>query len=114
MLLCATSEDRCDGGHAKFRRLLDSPFHVIELVDSHQEMNGECGPGFHLFMQGENDLVFADSGDLGTVEKSSGDDIKKLSRLGSKDASEVLGLVANKRCRGAFVVPCICDPSATS
>jgi len=87
---------------------------VIELIDGHEEMDRESGPSFHLFMQGEDDLIFADSGDLGTVEKSSGDDIKNLPRLGSKDASEVLGLVPNERRRGAFVVPCICDPSATS
>ena len=60
-------------------------------------MDGECGVGFEFFVEGEDDLAIGDGNDLGTVEKTVGDDVEDLAGLGSEDASEMHGLIAGER-----------------
>ena len=67
---------------------------MIELEDGEEEMEGEGGVGGELFVEGEVDLFFGDSGDFGAMEEAVGDDVVDLAGFGAKDACEMDRLVA--------------------
>ena len=97
MLLGAAGEDGRDAGDAEFGGLLDGPLEVVELEDGEQEMDGQRGVGFEFFVEGEEDFLVGDGGDLGAVEEAVGDDVEDLAGLGAQDAGEVGGLLAGER-----------------
>ncbi len=92
----AAGEDGSDAGDAQFGGFLDGPFEVVELEDGEEEVDGERGVGFELFVEEEVDLSVGDGGDLGAVEEAVGYDVVDLAGLGAQDAGEVGGLVAGE------------------
>ena len=57
VLFGAAGEDGRDAGDAEFGGFFDGPLEVIELEDGEQEMDGQGGVGFELFVEGEVDFV---------------------------------------------------------
>ena len=47
-------------------------------------------------MEGEEDFIFVDAGDFGSVEEAVGDDVIDLAGCGAEDSGEVGGLVAGE------------------
>jgi hypothetical protein len=97
MLFGAAGEDGRDAGDAEFGGLFDGPLEVVELEDGEEQMDGQGGVGFELFVEGEVDFAsLGDGGDLGAVEEAVGDDVEDLAGLGAEDAGEVDGLLAGE------------------
>ena len=109
VLFGAAGEDGGDASDAELGGLLDGPLHVVELEDGEEEMQGKGGVGLELFVEGEEDCVFADGGDFSAVEEAVGDDVEDLAGLGAEDACEVNGLVAGEGSGGGG--PGVGDPA---
>jgi hypothetical protein len=96
MLFGATGEDRRYASYAQFGCLFDSPLHVIELEDGEEEVEGKGSVGLEFLVEGEEDLIFADAGDLGPVEEASSYDVEDLAGFCAEDSGEVGGLIAGE------------------
>ena len=105
----AAGEDGGDAGYAEFGGFFDGPLEVVELEDGEEEVEGKGGVGFELFVEGEEDLIFRDGGDLGAVEEAAGYDVEDLAGFGAEDAGEVGGLVAGEGSGGGG--PTVGDPA---
>ncbi len=114
VLLSAAGEDGGDAADAEFGGLFDGPLEVIELEDGEQEVQGEVGFGFELFVEGEDDADGRDGGDLGAMEEAAGNEIVNLAGLGAEDAGEVCSLVAGEGGGVVIAIPDVGDETAAS
>ena len=96
MFFGAVGEDGCDLRDAEFGGFFDSPLHVVELEDGKEEMKGKSCVGLEFFVEGEEDFLFVDADDFGSVEEAVGDDVVDLAGSGAEDSGEVDGLVAGE------------------
>ncbi len=100
VFFCASGEDGGDLFDAEFGGFFDAPLEVVEFKDGEEEVEGEAGLGFELFVEEEVDLfragVGVDGSDFGAMEEAAGDDVVDLAGAGAEDAGEVGGLVAGE------------------
>ena len=111
VLFGAAGEDGCDAGDPQFSSLFDGPLHVVELEDGKEQMEREGGVGFQFFMEGEEDLVFANVGNFRAVKEAIGDDVVDLAGGGAEHAGEVSGLITGEGGGGGG--PGVGDEAAT-
>jgi hypothetical protein len=97
-------------GDAKLGRLLNGPLHVIELVDRHDQRQGQRGIGLHLGDEIEA-TSWADSGDLGVKDVAARHHIGLHAGLRAQHARHVLGLRANNG--GGGFIPVFGNPAAS-
>jgi hypothetical protein len=69
---------------------------VVELEDSEEQMQRESGIRLQFFVEGKDDLVFGDTGNLSAVKKASGNDVEDLAGLSAENAGEVSSLIAGQ------------------
>ena len=110
MLFAAARNNRRDRRDTEFGGLFDRPFHVIELVDSHYQRNGQRGLGLGLGDEVEADLAVGDGGHLGMKDTAAGDHIGLHAGLRAQHAAQVFGLRANQS--GGCFIPVFGDPAS--
>lgn len=74
-------------------------------------MERKGGVGGELFVEGEVNARFGNTGDLGSVEEAVGDDVVDLAWFGAEDSGEVRGLIAGEGGGGGS--PSVGDEAAT-
>ena len=72
------------------------PFEVVELENGEVEVERQGVVGFELLVQNEINAILRGGGDLGPVEKASGDHVEDLAGLRSQHPGKVQGLLAEQ------------------
>ncbi len=110
MLLRPPRNHRRNGGNSQLGGFFDGPLHVIELVDGHDQSDGQRGIGLEFGDQIEADLVAGNRGHLRMKDVAARHHVGFHARLRAQHAGHVFGLRAHKRCGG--LVPMLGNPAA--